>query len=77
MFQTLRARFRLWARAFQRRVLVGLLALLYWLGFGPVWLVLVLFNRSVLDPARRPEGASGWVQASGYEATEPACTQPS
>ena len=73
----MRRKFGLWARAFQRKILVGLLALLYWLGFAAAWLGLLVFNRRRLDPTWRPDGASGWVEATGYDIDEQESTRPS
>ncbi len=54
-----------------------MLALLYWFGFAFVWLFLVVFNRSALDPGGRPDEASAWVDATGYDPNEPESTRPS
>jgi len=65
-------RFRLWARALQRRVLVALLAMLHLFSFGVMWLLLRVFNRRALQPE-----PPGWLEATGYNPEEPECNHPS
>lgn len=54
-------------RGVQRALLVVLLTILYFLGFGITLLFLVIFNRQALFRKNNPD-ATSWNKAEGYDA---------
>jgi len=72
MSGTWRTRFRHCARAFQHVVLLTLLAVMYVVGFGLLWLTMKVFHRRVLLP-----DPPGWSEVTGSTPEEPQCNHPS
>ena len=72
MSGTWRTRFRRCARALQQMVLVTLLAVMYVIGFGVLWLSMKVFNRRSLLP-----DPPGWSEVTRATPEEPECNHPS